>query len=179
MTTAWSGNFTYDYFVRILKTVQEKFTLRLLGNGLAGDSAQSQLFLRHDVDVSINRALTMAEIEAEHGIQATYMFMPHSRLYDIQRDRKLLRKFISLRHEVALHFDVDEHRRVQHTTIADVLADIDQDCQVISDITGESVRSVSFHRPMSQFIKGEFTVASLTNAYSAVLMKSYISDSKG
>jgi hypothetical protein len=60
-----------------------------------------------------------------------------------------------------------------------VLTDIEQDCQIISDITGESVRSVSFHRPMSQFLKGEFTVAGRTNAYSAVLMESYISDSKG
>jgi hypothetical protein len=179
MNAAQSDNFTYDYLMRILNAVKEKFNLRLLGDGLAADSALSQLFLRHDVDVNINRALTMAEIEAEHGIQATYMFIPHSRLYDIQRDRELLRRFIYLKHEVALHFDVDEHRRVQHATIADVLTDIEQDCQIISDITGESVRSVSFHRPMSQFLKGEFTVAGRTNAYSAVLMESYISDSKG
>ena len=179
MNTAWSDNFTYDYFVRMLNAVKEKFNLRLLGDGLAAAIAQSQLFLRHDVDVSINKALTMAEIEAEHGIQATYMFIPHSRLYDIRHDRELLRRFIDLKHEVALHFDVDEHGRVKQATIADVLMDIEQDCQIISDITGESVRSVSFHRPMPQFLKGELSIEGRTNAYSAVLMESYISDSKG
>ena len=179
MNTAWSDDFSYDYLVRILKSVQEKFDMRLLGHGLSTASERSQLFLRHDVDVSINRALAMAEIEAEHGVQATYMFIPNSRLYDIQRDRELLRRFIHLNHEVALHFDVDEHGRGQQASIADVLTDIERDCQVISDITGEPVRSVSFHRPMPQFLRGDLAIGSRTNAYAARLMESYISDSKG
>jgi hypothetical protein len=179
VNTAWSENFSYDYFVRILRTVREKFNLRLLEDGLAAQSAQPQLFLRHDVDVSINRALAMAEIEAEHGVQATYMFIPNSRLYDIQRDRELLRRFISLNHEVSLHFDVDEHGRGQEATISDVLIGLERDCQIISDITSKPVRSISFHRPMPQFLRGELTVAGRTNAYAAILMESYISDSKG
>jgi hypothetical protein len=179
MNTAWSENFTYHYFVRILKTVQQKFNIRLLGYGLAANSARSQLFLRHDVDVSISHTLTMAEIEAEHGIQSTYMLILNSRLYDVRRDRELLKRFIYLNHEVALHFDADEQRRAQHTTIADVFADIEQDCQTIGDITGEPVRSVSFHRPRPEFLRGELTIGGRTNAYAAVLMESYISDSKG
>jgi hypothetical protein len=86
---------------------------------------------------------------------------------------------IRLGHEVALHFDMDEHGRLRHASIADVLVDIEQNCRVLSDLTGQPVRSVSFHRPMPQFLKGEFTVAGRTNAYSAVLMESYMSDSKG
>ncbi len=179
MGTAWSENLTYEYLVRILSTAQEKFTIRLLGDGLAADSAQPQLFLRHDVDVSITRAFTLAEIEADHGIHSTYMFLPHSRLYDIRRNPELLRRFTSLHHEVALHFDVEEHRRVQHATLADVLADIERDCQILSGITCEPVRSISFHRPMPQFLNGELTIAGRTNAYAALLMESYLSDSKG
>ncbi len=179
MNTAWSDNFTYDYYVRILRAVKKKFNIRMLGDGLAEDSTLPRLFLRHDVDVSINRALAMAEIEAEHGIQSTYMFMPHSPLYDIRHDGERLRQFISLKHEVALHFDIDKDVRAQNATIADVLGEIEKDCQIISDITGESVRSVSFHRPLPQFLKGEFTVTGRTNAYSSELMESYISDSRG
>ena len=179
MNTAWSENFTYEYLTSILKCAKAKFNARVLGDGLAANSAQQQLFLRHDVDVSITHALAMAEIEAEVGIQTTYMFIPNSRLYNIRRDGELLRRFISMGHEVALHFDVDEDKRIQQTTVDDVLADIERDCQIISDITSEPVRSVSFHRPVPQFLKGELTLAGRTNAYAAVLMESYISDSKG
>ncbi len=179
MRTPWAETLTYDYLVRLLTTVQEKFNIRPLGDGLAPDSASPQLFLRHDVDVSIRRALTLAEIEAEHGIHSTYMFLPHSRLYDIQRSRELVRRFIDLNHEVALHFDVHDRRQAQHASIADVLTDIEQDCQILSDITGAPVRSLSFHRPMPQFLNGELSIAGRTNAYAALLMESYLSDSKG
>ena len=137
------------------------------------------MFLRHDIDVSVKRALTLAEIEADCGVRATYMFIPNSRLYDIRNDGDTLLRIDSLGHEVALHFDVDDQGREQGTDIRGVLDEIEMDCRTISDITGSPVRSVSFHRPMPQFIGGDLTICGRTNAYAEILMQSYISDSRG
>jgi hypothetical protein len=41
------------------------------------------------------------------------------------------------------------------------------------------VRSVSFHRPLPQYIRGPLYVAGLVNAYAEELMRWYLSDSRG
>ena len=135
------GDFTYDYLKRFFGVLKNKFALRLLGDGLANHNGRPQLFLRHDIDVSVKRALTLAEIEADCGVRATYMFIPNSRLYNIRNDRDTLLRIDSLGHEVALHFDVDDQGREQGTDIRGVLAEIERDCRTISDITGSPVRS--------------------------------------
>jgi hypothetical protein len=179
VNTGWSDDFSYDYFTRLLETAQAKFNLRLLGDGLATDSERPQLFLRHDVDVAVAPALSMAALEAERGVRATYMFIPNSPLYDVRREQKLLRQFICLNHEVALHFDPNECNRMSSARLADLLPQIERDCRIVADVTGKPVRSVSFHRPAPQFLDGELTVSGRINAYAAALMRSYISDSKG
>src|SRR5207244_19624 len=41
------------------------------------------LFLRHDVDLSLDAALAMAEVEAEAGACATYLLMTESVFYNL------------------------------------------------------------------------------------------------
>src|SRR5262249_60372343 len=41
------------------------------------------LFLRHDVDMSLEAALEMAELEAERGVQGTYFLMTRSGFYTL------------------------------------------------------------------------------------------------
>jgi len=45
--------------------------------------APGSLFLRHDVDLSLDAALTMAEVEAELGATATYLLMTESVFYNL------------------------------------------------------------------------------------------------
>ena len=51
------------------------------------------LFLRHDVDLSLDAALEMAELEARLDVRATYFLMTQSVFYNLlspegRRDRK-------------------------------------------------------------------------------------------
>ncbi|MGZ4395766.1 MAG: hypothetical protein ACXVZ2_10440, partial [Gaiellaceae bacterium] len=41
------------------------------------------VILRHDVDLSLDAALTMAELEAEAGAAATYFLMTRSEFYNL------------------------------------------------------------------------------------------------
>jgi hypothetical protein len=45
--------------------------------------AEQMLFLRHDIDLSLEDAVAMAELEHAHGIKATYLLMTRSIFYNL------------------------------------------------------------------------------------------------
>lgn len=47
------------------------------------DPLPGDLFLRHDVDLSLEAAIALAEVEAEAGAQATYFLMTESVFYNL------------------------------------------------------------------------------------------------
>jgi hypothetical protein len=67
---------------------------------LAGD-----LFLRHDVDLSLEAALAVAQVEAEAGAHATYFLMTESVFYNLASSAgaEAVERLRELGHRVALH----------------------------------------------------------------------------
>jgi hypothetical protein len=63
------------------------------------------LFLRHDVDMSLDAALTMAELEAERGVAATYFLMTRSDFYNLEgrAGGRALARLRELGHRIGLH----------------------------------------------------------------------------
>jgi hypothetical protein len=63
------------------------------------------LFLRHDVDLSLEAALAMARLERELGAHATYFLMRESVFYNLesQLGRDAIAELRDLGHAVALH----------------------------------------------------------------------------
>ncbi len=71
-----------------------------------GDSPErGDLFLRHDVDLSLAAALTMAEVEAEHEVQTTYLLMIESVFYNLASTEgvETIARLRELGHAVGLH----------------------------------------------------------------------------
>jgi hypothetical protein len=64
-----------------------------------------EIFLRHDVDLMLDAAVRMAELEAEHEASATYFLMTRSVFYnlDSREGEKALERLRGLGHRVALH----------------------------------------------------------------------------
>jgi hypothetical protein len=63
------------------------------------------LLLRHDVDLSLDAALQMAELEAEAGAAATYFLMTRSEFYNLDSESgaSAVERLRSLGHRVGLH----------------------------------------------------------------------------
>ena len=63
------------------------------------------LLLRHDVDLSLDAALTMAELEAEEGASATYFVMTESVFYNLDSKEGVaaLERLRALGHRLGLH----------------------------------------------------------------------------
>ncbi len=66
---------------------------------------EGDIFLRHDVDLSLEAALSLAELEQERGARATYFLMTESVFYnlDSQLGRDTLARLRELGHAVGLH----------------------------------------------------------------------------
>ncbi|HET7568201.1 MAG TPA: hypothetical protein VFJ91_09440 [Gaiellaceae bacterium] len=69
------------------------------------DPEPGDVLLRHDVDMSLDAALAMAELEAERGVAATYFLMTRSQFYNLDsRDgERTLARLRELGHRVGLH----------------------------------------------------------------------------
>ena len=85
LDAARAGGYTFAFFDR---------------EPVAGD-----LLLRHDVDLSLDAALTLAELEAEAGAAATYFLMTRSVFYNLAsaEGERALARLRELGHRVGLH----------------------------------------------------------------------------
>ena len=79
------------------------------------EPAAGDLLLRHDVDLSLDAALVLADLEAEAGAQATYFLMTRSVFYNLasHEGERALARLRELGHRVGLHavypkLDLDE-----------------------------------------------------------------------
>jgi hypothetical protein len=70
-----------------------------------GEPREGDLLLRHDVDLSLDAALRLAELEAEAGAQATYFLMTESVFYNLAsaEGERALDRLRELGHRVGLH----------------------------------------------------------------------------
>jgi hypothetical protein len=79
----------------------------------AKEPAPGTLFLRHDVDLSLDAALQMAELEAETGASATYFLMTRSVFYNLDSPEgtAAVERLRTLGHRVGLHAVHPDARR--------------------------------------------------------------------
>lgn len=177
----FDGDFRFDFYIDLLAACAKRFAIHPLGEFVPPIEVSPRLYLRHDIDVAIAPALMLAEQEAAHGFRSTYMFIPTSPLYDIS-ERAVqagLKRIAGLGHEVALHFDYLTSGVPDPSDAAILGARVEHQCDLLAGITGERVESISFHRPLKQFLQGPDRLWGRVNAYSATLMHYYRSDSAG
>ncbi len=67
--------------------------------------SRGDIFLRHDIDLSLDAALRMAELEAEHGVTTTYLLMTESVFYNLASSEGVaaIARLRELGHAVGLH----------------------------------------------------------------------------
>lgn len=117
------------------------------------------MLLRHDVDLSPERALSMARIENDLGITATYFFLLGTPLYNPLSApvRNLMNGVASLGHDVGLHFSTHQYwpttRPPEEANIAEAVR---RERDVLETVVPDVVSTVSFHVPPPWVLRRTF-----------------------
>lgn len=175
------AEFTEAGFLRILRRLKDTgYRFARYGD----QQSEPHVIWRHDVDVSMHRAVRLAEIEMQEGVVATYFVNPRSSFYSIfePESEVMLRRIQSLGHEVGLHFDASAYG-VKTWSEEALNAAVRREQALLETLLQCPIRALSWHNPdqsnLLDFQDGE--IAGLYNAYSGLLRRdyAYCSDSNG
>ncbi len=180
MSEGWSADWSYAYLRRLMEKVKSQYALATLASVPEALAAPARTaFIRHDVDVSLDRARKLAKLEESWGVRATYHVMLSCPFYDVQdgESRAALSAIRACGHEVGLHYHPAHDEATSPPHAAD--QEIGGACERLEAALGAPVRSVSFHLPSPGLMSGPLQVAGRVNAYAAPLLGWYLSDSRG
>lgn len=137
--------FTRRWYREFIERLQaDGYTFRGFGDRME----DTDILLRHDVDLSLASALRTAELEASLGVHSTYCVLLGSGLYNplSRQNRERLDRIDSLGHDVALHFSTHKYWDEQPDPGA-VEARVADELAVLESGLGISTETVSFHIP--------------------------------
>lgn len=144
------------------------------------DPSAPHLVLRHDVDMTLDSAARMAEVEAEIGMRADYFVLLRSDLYNPLSPfgEGFIRRILGLGHRIGLHFDASLYPELDQAGLDRMCA---AECALLESWFGISVRMVSFHRPAPAFLGLEREIGGRGHTYQPRYFSEivYCSDSRG
>lgn len=128
--------FNYDSYLEFLLKARNQTKILPLGEFVYG---MPGIYLRHDVDLSVNMAFRMAELEHGHNVRSSYFFMV-SGCYNIleQANRQKIKKMSDNGFDIGLHFDpaVYDDKLPEH---------LETEKDILENVTERPVKSVSLH----------------------------------
>lgn len=143
------------------------------------ESGRRHLILRHDLDITPEAALPLAQIEAEFGMRASYFVLVRSELYNAfaAPQAQAITALKTLGHEIGLHLDASLYADDDAAIAAGAAAE----CAALEALAGIAVRTISFHRPIERLVGRTGPIAGRRNTYEArfVTKMGYCSDSAG
>ena len=127
----------------------------------AVDPLSRHLVLRHDVDISLALAVSLAE--AEHALEyaSHYFVLVTSEQYNpaTQAGRDALARIVSLGHRVGLHFDASVE------CVEPMEERVASEARYLSALAGAPVSMLSFHWPAQKRIDNPVHFAGMPHTY--------------
>jgi hypothetical protein len=172
------ADFTEDGYRRALIEAKRHYSFEPFGT----DADGPHVLWRHDVDISLHRALALARIEAEEGVRSTWFLYLRSEFYNLLEAPVLARarELLSLGHWLGLHFDASAHPELESED--ELAAKLAAERDWLSGHLGHPVEAFSFHNPTIRGIDFHSDrIAGMHNTYGRELNEryDYISDSNG
>lgn len=171
------GDFSLEAYAELLGALREQgYAVRGFD---AAEPGERHLVLRHDIDMSLDAALRLAEHEHAQGARATYFVLLRTEFYNpfSGAGRTQLEQIRALGHEVGLHFDA-----ALYAPETDALEQAcTRECRVLEEILGSAVEIVSFHRPAPALLGSEARLGGRRHTYEPRFFDEmgYCSDSRG
>lgn len=168
--------FTYESYRHLLNTLKVQGYLCSKYDNYT--NAEKSVILRHDVDLSIEKAYKFAEIESRIGLTSTYFFLISTDFYNIssKKNRELIGRMHQMGHSIGLHYDEQAYT----SSNVDIINNVQKEAKLLSNILGIEINLVSMHRPSKDLLQQNIEIPGLINSYSMEFFSEmkYISDSR-
>ena len=173
-------DFTEDEYLRLLRIAKKNFTFTNYRK-LCSTPGQKLILWRHDVDFSLNRAASLAKIEADEGVSATYFIRTRGDAYSIleAQQKNLVHRILDLGHEIGLHFELSD---ILVSSVSDLEKLLEREKVLFMNEFGFGISSFSFHNPTPELLAfSDVSYSGLFNAYADRFFSevNYVSDSNG
>lgn len=172
--------FTLDDYCSIITLLNEKgYKIKKYTHP---DYEGKEAILRHDIDISIDKALDFAKLEHDMGVESTYFVLLSSKLYNVfcQDCRVKIREIYNLGHSIGLHFD--ETNYCISNKRMDMTEAVLREKTILENILpGIKIETVSMHMPSKSTLEANFDFDNkLINSYGEQFFKKYkyVSDSE-
>ncbi len=171
-------DFTEDGYREMLRAAKRRYSFEPFGTS----SGDPHVLWRHDVDISLHRAVALARIEQEEGVRATYLLQLHSSFYNLLEKPVLAaaRELFELGHWAGLHYDAGFDGP---GTKEELLAHLAAERDLLAEIVGRPVEVFSFHAPEASGVDelDDERMEGMVSTYARSIREGYeyVSDSNG
>ena len=137
------------------------------------------VILRHDVDMSLEKAVEMAHLEKKLGVCSTYYVLISSEFYNIysKRSARCLDEIMQCGHDIGLHFDEERYGKK-----SDIVKHMEQEVDLLGMCLNREVKSISMHRPSKETLEANYVIrgGKILNSYGKEFFTyfKYVSDSR-
>lgn len=116
------------------------------------DEIDRPAIIRHDVDMDLQQAAIMAELEHEIGIRSTYFVLLTSEYYNLLSGKNMesVRKILKFGHEIGLHFDIMAYD--ENLSIEGVGGALKQEISCMESVLNRKIKSFSWHIPRKDLL---------------------------
>lgn len=144
-------DYTYSSYENLIET--------LICNGYkpirfcdVSDEIRQPAILRHDVDVDLQKAEKMADLENRIGIRSTYFVLLSSEYYNIfsSKNMKSIQNILNCEHEIGLHFDIATYKN--DLSLVDLMEKIGCEKSLMEKNFGIEIKSLSWHIPRKDLL---------------------------
>lgn len=173
--------FTYTEYCNLLALIK-KNEYRISDYIPAEISNKSRnIILRHDIDVSLEKAVVFAELEANWGASSTYFILLTSEFYNpfSRASKMLLDEIKSMGHSIGLHFDETCYFENGQWDEDEMIGCILREKELLESIIEDDVSTVSMHRPSKKTLDADLRISGMENSYGKKYFRDikYVSDS--
>ncbi|MGC9781396.1 MAG: hypothetical protein HZR80_19295 [Candidatus Heimdallarchaeota archaeon] len=110
LSIKWIKGYRLKVYVEFLvKLKDDKYSVKTLSDYFVHkkiDPEMVNVFIRHDIDLSLRRFSKMIEIEKEKGIKSTSMIRLHSEKYSFEKALPLIKQLNAEGYEIGYHYEV-------------------------------------------------------------------------
>ena len=176
-------SFTYkDYHNLLDNLIESNYRFSFFEKDTKNNN-DNVVFLRHDIDKSIDKAFEIASIEHDKNIVSTFFFLTRSPLYSILEPNtlKTIREIHRMGHSIGLHIDFNRIKNTLVDSNISINTILENEFNIMNKVTGGILSKIfSFHNPTTDLLNISSFKNKILCAYDNDFMlpkTKYISDS--